>query len=126
MKTKTTHQVEGGGQDGGVRDGARLAAVEQELEALHALANGAQVDHVLVLHGFLAGSQALLETVRSWRERGMEGGDTKKNTRKRESRAGEDSFFPLSFKITSVTMHTRLHEATSPSTALEKEKMKKK
>lgn len=99
MKTKTTHQVEGGGQDGGVRDGARLTAVEQELEALHALANGAQVDHVLVLHCFLAGSQALLETVRPWRERGMEGGDTKtkqnKNTRKRKSRAGEDSFFPL-------------------------------
>lgn len=69
-KMEMTHQIEGCSQDGGVRDCARLAAVEQELKTLHALTDGAQVDHVLVLHGLLAGSQALLEAMRSWRRGG--------------------------------------------------------
>lgn len=81
-----THQVEGSSQDGGVRDCAWLAAVEQELKTLHALTDGAQVDHVLVLHGLLAGSQALLEAVRSWRERWIKR-DRKTKTREKESRA---------------------------------------
>lgn len=78
-----THQVEGSSQDGGIRDCARLAAVEQELKTLHALADGAQVDHVLVLHGLLAGSQALLEAVRSWRERWIERDTKKRKTQRR-------------------------------------------
>lgn len=78
-----THQVEGSSQDGGIRYCARLAAVEQELKTLHALADGAQVDHVLVLHGLLAGSQPLLEAMRSWRERWIQG-DTKTKQKKKK------------------------------------------
>lgn len=62
-----TYQVQSSGEDGGVRYGPRLAAVQQELEALHALSNGAQIHYVLVLHGLLAGRQTLLKAVRSWR-----------------------------------------------------------
>lgn len=54
MSGKLTHQVEGGRQDGCVGDGSRLAAVQQELEALHALPDGSQIHHVLVLHPLLA------------------------------------------------------------------------
>lgn len=57
------YQVQCGGQDGGVRDGPGLTAVEQELEALHALPDGPQVHHVLVLHGLLTGGQTLLEAM---------------------------------------------------------------
>lgn len=67
------------------------------MEALHALADGAQVDHVLVLHGFLAGSQALLEAVRSWKEKewggGREGagGVHKNKTKQTHKKKGEQS-----------------------------------
>ena len=49
------YQIKSGGQYGCVRDGAGLAAVEQELEALHALPDGSQVHHIMVPHGLLAG-----------------------------------------------------------------------
>lgn len=82
-----THQVKGGSQDGGIRYCAWLAAIEQELKTLHALADGAQVYHVLVLHCLLAGCQALLEAMRPWTEKWIER-DTKpkeeKHKRKEE------------------------------------------
>lgn len=60
-----TYQVQSRGEDGGVGDGPRLAAVQEELEAFHALTNGSQVHHILVLHGLLAGRETLLKTVGS-------------------------------------------------------------
>lgn len=50
-----TYQVQSGSEDGGVRYGSRLAAVQEELEAFHSLTNGSQIHHILVLHGLLAG-----------------------------------------------------------------------
>lgn len=82
------YQVQSGGKDGGVRYGSRLAAVQEELEALHALSNGAQIHHVLVLHGLLTGCQSLLETVGSWGRvwtKNQEGGEERRGEYSRTS-----------------------------------------
>lgn len=72
QKKIKTHQVESGSEDGGIGDGSRLAAVQEKLEAFHSLTDGAQIHHVLVLHGFLAGCETLLEAMRTWRRRSRE------------------------------------------------------
>lgn len=62
---QTTHQVQSSGEDGRIRNGSWLTAVQQKLEAFHSLTNGSQIHHVLILHGLLTGCKVLLEPMRS-------------------------------------------------------------
>lgn len=64
-----TYQVKSSSKDGGVGYGSWLTAVQKELEAFHALSNGAQIHHILVLHRLLTGCQTLLEPMRTWTRR---------------------------------------------------------
>lgn len=59
----TTYKVQGCCQDGGIRDGAWFTAVQQELEALHALADRSQVHNVLGFSCFLFGGQVIIKAM---------------------------------------------------------------
>ena len=84
-----THQVESSGEDGSVGYSSRFAAVQEKLEALHSLSDGAQIHHVLVLHGLLTGGETLLKTVGTWRKRRRERKEKRREEKKNE-REGEE------------------------------------
>lgn len=58
-----TYKIQSSCQNGGIGDSAWFTAVQEKLEALHALADCSQVHNVLGFSSFLVGGQVIIEAM---------------------------------------------------------------